>query len=536
MVSAGGAAKAMGDHEAAIGFYRRALQVAPKDVRVKAGLAGALVQSGDPYAAIPLFEQAEAGGAKIASLAADKGLAYDLVGDPASAQRYYRVVLANGENAEVRRRLAISQAISGDRKAMETTLAPLLQQQDKAAWRSRAFALAILGKIEESTKITDTILPKSIAQGISPFLSYMPRLTAGQQAAAANLGRFPRASEIGRDDPRNAQVARTAVSGARVATIDRSLIPQGTALGRAVATTESERAAKPEAKPAAKAPKTQRVAPPEPRPERTVLGEAGPTSPPAPAVPAASGSLPNASSAPSPTIVPRAASLAPAASAPATPAAVPQAPAQPAPAPREMGFSEPPRSVLGTGPAPGFDLATLPSAVLAASEGRRLPASSVAEAFGDLGLPVIEAAPASGAVDIRAIRPAKVEVPAKAEANAPGSKSGVKVQRGGKAQAAKAAPPKPVPPSHPSRIWVQIGVGQNKAAMEYDWRKLARKYPDVFRNRKANVSDMGRTNRMLIGPFASMKEANAFLAALKKVDIPGPHVWTSPAGQVVDAL
>src|SRR5690606_23500199 len=149
--------------EAAIGFYRRALQVSSKNGRVKAGLAGALVQNGDPYSAIPLFEEAEAAGVEQAALAADRGLAYDLVGDPATAQRYYRVALVGGDNAEVSRRMAISQAISGDRKGMEATLAPLLQQQDKSAWRARAFALAILGKTEESIKITDTILPKTLA-------------------------------------------------------------------------------------------------------------------------------------------------------------------------------------------------------------------------------------------------------------------------------------------------------------------------------------------------------------------------------------
>ena len=41
LIDAGNAALAMGDVDAATGFYRRADQVAPGNPRVKAGLAGA---------------------------------------------------------------------------------------------------------------------------------------------------------------------------------------------------------------------------------------------------------------------------------------------------------------------------------------------------------------------------------------------------------------------------------------------------------------------------------------------------------------
>src|SRR5262245_53587089 len=45
LIDAGNAALAMGDVDAAIGFFGRADQLSPNNARVKAGLAGALVRS-----------------------------------------------------------------------------------------------------------------------------------------------------------------------------------------------------------------------------------------------------------------------------------------------------------------------------------------------------------------------------------------------------------------------------------------------------------------------------------------------------------
>jgi cell division septation protein DedD len=177
--------------------------------------------------------------------------------------------------------------------------------------------------------------------------------------------------------------------------------------------------------------------------------------------------------------------------------------------------------------APGFDLAAMPGTsrpnqapppaaesvgklAAPAPEAEQEPGFS--ELFGDLGKPVPKAVPAAGAVDIRKIEPAKPKPKPKPE------------------------PVKPPPPSHPSRIWVQLGVGQNMAALKYDWRKLNRTQASLFKGRKAYVSDYGRTNRMLVGPFASRKAADDFLAGLAKAGFKDPYVWISPAGQVVEPL
>src|SRR6195952_1024859 len=144
LIDAGNAALAMNDIDAAIGFFTRAEQVVPGDPRAKAGLAGAYVRNEDPFTAIRLFNEAELQGPLPSALLADRGLAYDLVGDNPTAQRFYRQ--AGPYNDEATRRLALSLAISGDLRGSEAALSPLLTRQDKSAWRVRAFSLAIRGE------------------------------------------------------------------------------------------------------------------------------------------------------------------------------------------------------------------------------------------------------------------------------------------------------------------------------------------------------------------------------------------------------
>ena len=227
LVAAGDAALGLGDNGAAAGFFARADALAPNNGAVLAGLAAAKVRAGDPFAAIPLFDTAEKAGAIAPERLADRGLAYDLVGDNTRAQTWYRQAMAGGASDEAARRLGLSQAIAGDRRGAEATLSPLLQKNDRAAWRARAFSLAILGREDEAVSIAQSTMPAPLAQAIAPYLRYMRQLTPAQQAGAANLGRFPRAAEIGHDDPRVAAFApRT-----RLAANDAGLVPAGKPLG-----------------------------------------------------------------------------------------------------------------------------------------------------------------------------------------------------------------------------------------------------------------------------------------------------------------
>jgi hypothetical protein len=196
------------------------------------------------------------------------------------------------------------------------------------------------------------------------------------------------------------------------------------------------------------------------------------------------------------------------------------------PAPAGPGFS-----AVGGPDAPavsGFDLgktrapspapAPKPAPTPPPLQQPRKPAS-IDEAFAGFEAPSREVEVQAGAVDVRRIKP--VAAPGKAQAGKP--KEPVKET-------------KPAAPSHPSRIWVQVATGRDKSALGFDWRKLARENPAVFKGQKANVTIWGQSNRLLAGPFATNKEANAFLAALKKAGVSGAFVWTSPAGQLVDVL
>jgi Flp pilus assembly protein TadD len=513
LIDAGDAARNLGDFDAATGFYRRAEDISPDNARVKAGIARALVMNGDPVGAISYFDAAERAGASSAEIAGDRALAYDLVGDNARAQQYYAVAMVSDASDEVRMRFALSQAISGDRPAAEATLMPLLRKQDKPGWRTRAFALAIDGETKQAVEITESMLPPELAQNVVPYLRYMPRLTKAQQAAAANLGRFPRASEIGRDDPSIAAYKPTRVAVADAGLAAKSGVPAGDRKAKASNAVkpsstltrserqkaEKERRAEAARKVALAARSPDRVAPPEPKPAIESTGELpplrkDPTPSPVVAKPAA---IPRPAPAPAP-----------------MPAPVRQPAVAAAPAP-SAGNAAPVKASESGGPAaaPGFDLAHLPaSQPPKASAPAAPPAPSMAEAFADLGKPVTKAVPTSGAVDIRQIEPAKPKPKPKPE------------------------PKKPAPPAHPSRIWVQIGVGRNKSAIAFDWRRYTKKAPELFKGREANITDLGRTNRILAGPFETRKAANAFVADLKKAGIDGAMPWISPAGQVVDVL
>lgn len=228
LIDAGNAALNMGDVDAAVGFFTRADQVSPDNGTVKAQIGSAMLRGEDPFAALRWFDDAEKSGADTVAMAQDRGLAFDLAGDNAAAQRQYQLALSRGVNDEATRRYALSLAIAGDRRGAEAILAPLLQRQERAAWRVRTFIMAIAGNTDEAVSIARASMPPDLAESIAPYLRYMPRLTAAQQAAAANLGRFPRAADIGRDDPRVVQYASLHPRAPRV---DSSLIPVGQSLG-----------------------------------------------------------------------------------------------------------------------------------------------------------------------------------------------------------------------------------------------------------------------------------------------------------------
>ncbi len=202
LLEAGNAALAVNDLDSALGFFRRLAELDPENARGAIGMARVYLRSGRPAMALLYFDAAQSRGAGPLAIGSDRALTLDLLGDQSAAQVAYRRLLeASPKDDEARRRLALSHAISGDRAAFEATLRPLIERRDFAAFRARTFGLAILGEQERAAAIAEAVMPRVLSQKITPYLEFMPRLTAAQQAAAANLGVFPRAAEIGRDPP-----------------------------------------------------------------------------------------------------------------------------------------------------------------------------------------------------------------------------------------------------------------------------------------------------------------------------------------------
>lgn len=218
LVEAGQAALGVDDLEAAIGFFGRAADVDPGHPDVALGLGAVYLRAGRAGEALVQFDRALATGADERAVQTDRALSLDLVGEQVAAQTaYMRALELDPANDEARRRLAVSFAIAGNRARFEDTLRPLLDRRDLAAQRARAFGLAIMGDSDRATAIVEQVMPRDIATRLVPYLGYMPRLTKQQQAAAANLGIFPRAADIGRDDPRLARFAAEERADSRLA-------------------------------------------------------------------------------------------------------------------------------------------------------------------------------------------------------------------------------------------------------------------------------------------------------------------------------
>ena len=532
LIAAGRASLELGDVQAAIGFFQRADMLWPGSARIKSGLAGAYALGADPITAIGMFGVAEKLGPIDAERLTDRGLAYDLVGDNQTAQAYYRQSLTLAPNDETLRRLALSLAIWGDRRGMESTLSPLLQRQDKAAWRTRAFALAILGEAGEAESIVHQTMPEDMANSMTAYLRYMPRLTPAQQAAAANLGQFPRAAEIGHDDPRFARYARP-----RAALAAATPVPapgKSDAKGKAKARDKDNGKSKDrdqDKQLAAASPPPVPVAPvPSPQVSREVDGKPVQLALATPARPALK---PAPLPAPMPVPAP-----------PARP--VPAAPARPVPAPGP-GFAS-------IDPAPAKATATFdlrqskpPTKPAAKPAAKSAAGESIDEAFADFTPPSREVEPQAGAVDLRQLgRAPKPAAAPPAVKNSDKAKPGDKTKPDDKSKAGDKSKDKDKKQdkdkakdsklSQPSRVWVQVATGRDKAALGSDWRRLVKNDPGVFKGKKPFVAAWGQSNRLLAGPFESQKEATAFVTALKQAGVAGAFAWSSAAGQVIDSL
>ncbi|WP_239017749.1 SPOR domain-containing protein [Sphingomonas aracearum] len=178
----------LGDLTAAKGFLDRASRILPNDGRMKAAQGGWLVASERPGEALQRFAEAERAGWPVRSFAARRALAWDLVGQQGRAQRDYKLALAGGRNDETERRYALSLAIAGQRDAALEVIDAQLRRSDRAAWRTRAFILALGGDQSGATRISSSMMPGAMVQGMQAFFARLPTLSPAEKAFAVHFG------------------------------------------------------------------------------------------------------------------------------------------------------------------------------------------------------------------------------------------------------------------------------------------------------------------------------------------------------------
>ena len=471
LADAGNAALLLGDANAALNFFTRANALRPNNSRIVAGLATATVRTENPFEALRLFDDAVRLGADQRSIAADRALAFDLLGNFGRAQQDYQLARTVASSDDIIIRQAVSLSLAGQKEQADAMLLPLLQRNSPAAWRARAFMLAARGDVRESNKVAQGFMDAPSAQRMERFFRLMPNLTGAQQAAAIHLGHFPTSQAVGRDSEQVRRVAATVPQPA-IAPAQNRLIPSGAPLGtKPTAARDAKSEAKPQSKPDRRAQErveVQAAVPTPPRPDPLVAQvELAAT---------VAGTTPTAQEP-----VPLAAAT----------------PPQPAPA-----------KIIAAPTA-------VPASTATASAGFSLDAI-----VGAIEIPESEQRPSEVPVDLKKLKP----VTPKAAADA--SKA-PKIDP-------KAAAKAKLEAANPARIWVQIATGE-ASGLGFDYRKLTKNNPALFKAQKPWTSPWGKTARLLVGPFADVKAAKKWEGDFKKAG-GDAFMWKSEIGVPVDAL
>jgi Flp pilus assembly protein TadD len=469
LADAGNAALLLGDANAALNFFTRANALRPNNSRIVSGLATATVRTENPFEALRLFDDAVRLGADQRSIAADRALAFDLLGNFGRAQQDYQLARTVASSDDIIIRQAVSLSLEGQKEQADAMLLPLLQRNSPAAWRARAFMLAARGDVRESNKVAQGFMDAPSAQRMERFFRLMPNLTGAQQAAAIHLGHFPTSQAVGRDSEQVRRVAATVPQPA-IGPAQNRLIPSGAPLGtKPTAARDVKSEAKPQSKPDRRAQERVEVkpaVPTPPRPDRVVAQ------------------------------VELAAAVA---------AATPTA-------------QEPVTLAVATPPQPA------PAKIIAAPTS--VPASTASAGFsldaivGAIEIPESEQRPSEIPVDLKKLKP----VTPKAAADA--SKA-PKIDP-------KAAAKAKLKAANPARIWVQIATGE-ASGLGFDYRKLTKNNPILFKAQKPWTSPWGKTARLLVGPFPDVKAAKKWEGDFKKAG-GDAFMWKSEIGVPVNAL
>jgi tetratricopeptide (TPR) repeat protein len=491
LLGAGQAALDLGDVQAANGFFTRANLVNSNLPAAKLGLAIVQLALKQPQDAAANFDAAEALGEHAQGHLADRGLAYDLTGQQAKAQRDYQAALrADPKDDKARERYAVSLGISGRLLDADQMLEPALKSGDREAWRFRAFIYAMNGKPTEARNITQSVMPKGLADALDPYMVRVPLLTPAQKAAAAHYGDFP-ANVLRITPPAQPVVVAAAPpppSQPTPATRDDGK------KSRNSRDRNKETKASPPAQTVAAVPApVQQSAP-------SRIDLIPPPPPPSEPVQVARNNPPPIVQ--RPVVTP----------APAQPRIEPQTSR---PAPTE------PSSV--TQPQPTAQPLPQPASQQSAKGSER----SLASALSSLTVPDAEKGQSTQAVDLNAL--------AKARADKARKDADAKAKAEKEAKAKAEAELKKKLKDNPSRIWVQIAAGKNQSALAFDLRRFRKTYADAIGEEGGWFADWGATNRLLIGPYKKEERAKSVVAAIKKAG-GDAFLWESEAGEEVQKI
>lgn len=574
---AGEAALQLDDPRSAIGFFGRADDVSPNNGRVKAGLGRSMLAMGQTVDGLRLMEQAATLNYADVPLLLDRALARDLTGNQAGAQRDYQEALRRDPQNQLGiRRYAVSLGISGQVDLAEATLQPLLYKNDRAAWRDRAFILAMNGRTADALDITTKTMPPALADAIKPYIERMAMLTPGQRAAAVHMGQFPaglvnvRVASKGVPAPPVAATTQPAAkkgrkqSSAQVAArSSRRTTREAAPAARQAATAPAARAAASSAQvaaapavPSASAPSVPAVPPPAPAPSPQAVAAvapspSAPTPTPAPARAAPQPAQPvRMAAAPAPTPAPASVAapvrpsapkveLRPATSVAATPrgpgeatGAAPSSP--PAATPPVQGPPAPSERAVASAPSAPAPAAPATAAPPAPAESTR----SLADIMAAIRIPEAErhhdVTPVNLA-EIAALQAEKRKKQAAEDKARKAAEAKEAARRKAEAEAkAKADAEKKRLADNPARYWVQIGVGRDKGALAFTLNRMKKSH-DALAKQDGWSASWGQTNRLVVGPFPNLTKAKAVEADLRKAGSDA-FVWRSGAGEEVDRV
>ncbi|MCA1199950.1 hypothetical protein K9B35_18450 [Sphingomonas sp. R647] len=561
LLAAGELSARLNDPSAAAGFFARAQALAPGNPRVAAGQAMVMVRSERPGEALRLFALAERGGVAMEPYASDRGLAYDLIGAQPHAQREHRIAMARGADDETVRRFAYSLGISGRTDEAMKILDPLLRRSDRAAWRARAFILAMNGDAAGADRIAATMMG-GVGTALAPFFRRLPSLTPADKAFAVHFGELRRTPSRVADaqvapplpfiapervaaappPPRVPEAASTPARPERRVSARERRAQEAAAARQAAADAEAKRLADARAAQEAETQRraeaarlaeqqrlemervaqaqrdaeARRVA----EAERAALAQREADARAAQeravreaearrAAEAATASVVTPPPATAPVEVARAPEPAPAPQ-PAPRPAAPRVGAEDSVIARIMAGITIPAAELGVDPMPG-----------------RAPEPEAAPAPAPAPAPVAEAAkPKPEPVAKPAAKPV---VTAKADPKAkidPKAKTDPKAKAKPKIDPAKA---------EPARHWAQVAGGADVKALPKAWKAIVADAPAEFRGKQAWTTPLRFTNRLLVGPFKTPAAAQDFVNAIRKKGV-SAFAWSSEAGQKIEKL